>query len=105
MAVGELASLFAVIGGAGSFLIWLYKHLVQKPDQKIRKESTDRIIASEKANRVHLENTLQPLSFEIKMLNQYLDESMKDRENIHSKLDEHEEQLIDHDKRISHLEY
>src|SRR5690625_6997753 len=60
MAVGELASLFAVIGGAGSFLIWLYKHLVQKPDQKIRKESTDRIIASEKANRVHLENTLQP---------------------------------------------
>lgn len=100
----EIGSMVAVLGAAGSFLIWLYKILVQRPDQRNQEETTKALIEAQKKQADHLEKTLMPLTYQIKSLNENLNESKKDREAIHEELEEHEEQLIDHDKRISILE-
>jgi len=97
MAIGEIASQITSITVIGGALIWLYNVLVGKPNRELERKLLEK-------NARDLKETLNPLTYQIKTLNENLKESKEDRKNIHIELGEHEDRLHNHDKRITVLE-
>lgn len=97
MAIGEIASQITSITIIGGALIWLYNVLVGKPNRELERKLLEK-------NARDLKETLDPLTYQIKTLNENLKESQEDRKNIHIELEEHEDRLHNHDKRITVLE-
>lgn len=97
MTVGEIASQITSITVIGGALIWLYNVLVGKPNRELERKVLEK-------NARDLKETLDPLTYQIKTLNENLKESQEDRKNIHIELEEHEDRLHSHDKRITVLE-
>jgi len=85
---------FTIIGGA---LIWIYKKLVSEPDKRMAEKI-------QRDNTESLKQSVEPLTRSIELLNHNLADSAKDREQLNVKVGQHDEELNDHDKRISILE-
>jgi len=85
---------FTIIGGA---LIWIYKKLVSEPDKRMAEKI-------QRDNTESLKQSVEPLTRSIELLNHNLADSAKDREQLNVKVGIHDEELNDHDKRISILE-
>lgn len=92
-----IGSISVIIAFVGKWLITFYKKTVTEPMQENSKELQEGYTNAINAS-------ITPLTHSIELLNHNLQESRQDRENIHGVLDEHEDTLIDHDKRISFLE-
>ena len=85
---------FTIIGGA---LIWIYRKLVSEPDKRMAEKI-------QQDNTESLKQSVEPLTRSIDLLNHNLADSAKDREQLNAKVGLHDEELNDHDKRISILE-
>ncbi|SEN73225.1 hypothetical protein SAMN04488134_101763 [Amphibacillus marinus] len=105
MTWGEIGSIVGSLSAAGSFLIWLYKKLVQEPDQKIREKTAEDLLQADQEQRMHMEKVLLPISDQIQRLNENLEESRLDRIRIHERLDHHKEEIVGLDKRFTKIEH
>lgn len=83
--IGLITGIFAIMGAVGGFITWL------------NSQSNKKIASSITA-------ALSPLTFEIKTLNSHLEANGVEHKEFKGVLQEHEECLHDHDKRISILE-
>lgn len=84
-------------GALGAVLAWIYKKIISEPSDR----------AHEKIQMEYMRvmtETITPLTYEIKKLNDTLNDSKKDREKIHEELDEHGKLLSEHELRITVLE-
>lgn len=80
-----IATLFGVIGSMTAAISWISKKNEERMGRAIK-------------------DALSPLTHQMETLNNNLCESKEDRRKIHEELEEHEDKLFDHDKRISLLE-
>lgn len=106
--IGNLASFIGSLTVVGGALIWIYNKFIGEPREKKRsreakKRQEEMIIAINKEN--------EPLSKSIKELRDMIEDSIRDREQLHSfskdtseKVEEHEKRLDDHGDRLIVLE-
>jgi len=80
-----VATAFGIIGAMAGAISWLSK------------KSEDRMGRA-------IKDALTPLTNQISNLNNNLNESKEDRKNIHLELEEHDDCIKNHDKRITVLE-
>lgn len=84
-AIGLITGVFGIMGAVGGFITWL------------NSQSNKRIADS-------ITRALSPLTYEIKALNTHLEANNVEHKEFKGLLDEHEDCLHDHDKRITILE-
>lgn len=92
--VGSISVIFTFVG---KWLIKFYTKTVTEPMQENSKKLQEEYTQA-------IESSIAPLTHAIELLNHNLQDSQRDRIGIHGRLDEHEDVLTDHDKRISFLE-
>ena len=95
--LGEYASQITSITVIGGALIWIYNVLIGRPNRELERK------VSEKNSR-DLRETIVPLTYQIRTLNDNLKESQEDRKNIHAELEEHDDRIHNHENRITILE-
>lgn len=105
---GSLASFIGSLTVVGGALIWVYNKFIGKP-REIRREKEDTKRQLRMVETITREN--KPLNDAIKQLNEWLQESKKDREKLNKVADvntsiikEHEKKLHNHDDRLIILE-
>ena len=93
--LGGIASLIGSLTVVGSALIWIYNKLISKPRERIRlREEEHRHQRMVK----EINNFTKPLSHSIDNLNDLLQESQLDRENINAKINNNSDTLKEHNK-------
>jgi len=83
--LGVIATAIGIIGSMAGAVAWV--------SQKNEKRMGNAI-----------KDALTPLTYELRDLNNNLNDSKEDRKNMHIILDEHDDKLQDHEKRIYRLE-
>jgi len=83
--LGIIATIMGIIGSMAAAVTWVS----QKNEERMGNAIKD---------------ALTPLTYELRDLNNNLNDSKEDRKNMHIILDEHDDSLKEHDKRISILE-
>lgn len=109
---GSFITSLTIVGG---FMLTIYKYTIAKPKEKRELIEAQKVEAERNKVLEHvvgmMAEQLSPLNDSIKVLNHHLEESKRDRENIHRILDltasdvgKHEERLDSHNERLIVLE-
>lgn len=126
---GNMASLASLIGSltvVGSALMWVYNRFISSPREKRREEKREkeriekekqekdyheRMIAIAKEQDRPMSDALERVNHTLDNLNNLLEESQKDRKNLHSiaevnteSIEGHGKKLADHESRIIVME-
>jgi len=93
----QLGAIAAAVTAVGRFLIGVYKRLVTDPHNKAMENV-------QKENGRQITDAVSPLTHSIERLNYLLEDSQKDRKNLHAKNEEQDLRLDNHEVRITVLE-